>query len=74
MLVERTGASYYRGNYETMQRHIMERLGQTHKSQKREGDVRKKERKRRSASDAVEFLKGNFEREEALYEKESEVN
>ena len=58
-----------------MRKQAMERMGQTEKRKNREdneGDMKNK-RKRRSGSDAVEFLKEKCEREMALREKEIEM-
>jgi len=60
---------------EEMRKQAMERMGQTKKrktQEDNEGDM-KDRRKRRSGSDAVEFLKKKCEREMALREKEIEI-
>ena len=60
---------------EEMRKQAMERMSQTkkRKSQEDNGGDMKDRRKRRSGSDAVEFLKEKCEREMALREKEIEM-
>ena len=65
----------YKVTAEEMRKQAMEKMGQTKKrntQEDNEGDM-KDRRKRRSGSDAVEFLKEKCEREMALCEKEIEM-